>query len=78
MRILMAAAAIALWSSTMAQAQGVKVVATARYVGREKNLFVFEIVAHDPGGEIGRGSHKRAIISMSRLLSGAARRNGTA
>ena len=57
---------------------GVKVAASARYLGREGKLFVFEVVARDEGGEIGSGSHKRAIISTERLLSGAARRNDTA
>ena len=51
-----------------------KVTATARYRGRDGKLFVFDVVAHDPGGEIGRGTHKRAIISRDRLLAGAARR----
>ena len=31
------------------------------------------VIAHDPGGEIGRGTHKRAIILKDRL-AGAARR----
>ena len=60
---------------TAATLQGIKVTATARYLGREGKLFVFEVVAHDRGGEIGRGTHKRAIISTERLLSGADRRN---
>jgi predicted thioesterase len=34
----------------------------------------FDVIAHDPGGEIGRGTHKRAIISRERLLAGAAKR----
>ncbi|MDQ3742966.1 MAG: thioesterase [Acidobacteriota bacterium] len=54
---------------------GVRVTATARYLGREGKLLVFEVVAHDPGGEIGRGEHKRAVVSTERLLAGAARRN---
>ena len=53
---------------------GAKVSATAAYRGRDGKLFVFDVVAHDPGGEIGRGRHKRAIISRERLLAGAARR----
>ena len=60
---------------TAATPAGVKVVATARYIGREQKLFIFEVVARDEGGEIGRGSHKRAIVSNERLLSGAVRRN---
>jgi len=55
--------------------QGVTVAATARYLGRDGKLFVFEVVANDDGGEIGRGKHWRAIISTERLLSGAALRN---
>ena len=54
---------------------GVLVTATARYTGREGMLFVFEISAHDQGGEIGRGSHKRAIVETDRLQRTAAKRN---
>lgn len=54
---------------------GVLVTATARYTGREGTLFVFEILAHDQGGQIGRGTHKRAIIETERLVSTAAKRN---
>src|SRR5262245_7238134 len=50
------------------------VTATARYVGREEKLFVFEVVATDPGGEIGHGRHKRAIVNVERLENKAARR----
>ena len=60
---------------TAATPAGVTVKAIARYRGREGKLFLFEVVAYDPGGEIGRGTHKRAIISAERLLSGAAKRN---
>ena len=53
---------------------GVKVIATARYAGREGKLFLFEVSASDPGGEIGRGWHKRAIVTSERLQGAAARR----
>ena len=53
----------------------VLVTANARYTGRDGKLFVFEIVAHDEGGEIGRGSHKRAIVETGRLLRTAVKRN---
>jgi fluoroacetyl-CoA thioesterase len=56
---------------------GANVTATARYAGREGKLFLFEVTATDPGGEIGRGWHKRAIVTSERLLSGAARRIGS-
>jgi len=53
---------------------GAQVIATARYAGREGKLFLFEVSASDPGGEIGRGWHKRAIVTSERLQGAAARR----
>jgi predicted thioesterase len=53
---------------------GAQVTATARYAGREGKLFLFEVSASDPGGEIGRGWHKRAIVTSERLQGAAARR----
>lgn len=61
-------------SHTAATLPGVNVTATARYVGREGSLFVIKITASDPAGEIGRATHKRAIVSAERLMAGAARR----
>ncbi|HEX3249963.1 MAG TPA: hypothetical protein VHS05_11085 [Pyrinomonadaceae bacterium] len=55
---------------------GAQVIATARYAGREGKLFLFEVSVSDPGGEVGRGWHKRAIVLTERLQSGAARRVG--
>ena len=55
---------------------GAQVTATARYAGREEKLFLFEVSVSDPAGEVGRGWHKRAIVSNERLQSGAARRVG--
>jgi predicted thioesterase len=53
---------------------GAQVTATARYMGREEKLFLFEVIATDSGGEIGRGRHKRAIVNVERLEGKAARR----
>jgi predicted thioesterase len=61
---------------TAATPLGATVIATARYAGREGKLFLFEVSVADPGGEVGRGWHKRAIVSSERLQSGAARRVG--
>ena len=61
-------------SHTAATPIGARVTATATYRGRDGKLFVFDVIAHDPAGEIGRGTHKRAIVSRDRLVSGAARR----
>ena len=55
---------------------GAEVTATARYAGREGRLFLFEVSCADKGGEVGRGWHKRAIVSSERLQSGAAKRVG--
>ena len=55
---------------------GAEVTATARYTGREGKLFVFEVSCADEGGEVGRGWHKRAIVSTERLQAGAAKRAG--
>ena len=57
---------------------GARVTTTARYTGREGKLFLFEVSASDPGGEIGRGWHKRAIVTSERLQTGAAKRVGSA
>jgi len=59
---------------TAATPAGAEVTATARYAGREGKLFLFEVSAADPGGEVGRGWHKRAIVTSERLLAGAAKR----
>jgi fluoroacetyl-CoA thioesterase len=59
---------------TAATPIGVEVTAEARYVGQEGKLFVFELLARDRGGVIGHGTHKRAVVSESRLLTGAIRR----
>jgi predicted thioesterase len=59
---------------TAATPAGFKVTATARYLGRHGKLYVFEIVATDPAGEVGRARHKRAIVNVQRLENRARRR----
>ena len=59
---------------TAATPPGAIVTATARFMGREGSLYKFEVWAEDDAGEIGRGTHKRAIVSTSRLVEGAVRR----
>jgi predicted thioesterase len=61
---------------TAATLPGVRVTAYARYLGREGKLYKFEVRAEDPGGEIGRGIHQRAVIATARLLEGAKKRAG--
>jgi fluoroacetyl-CoA thioesterase len=53
---------------------GATVRAGARYKGREGKLYRFEVWAEDDGGEVGRGVHDRAVITVERLLEGARRR----
>ena len=53
---------------------GASVTAQARFCGRDGKLYVFELSASDAGGEIGRGTHRRAIVSAARLVQGAQRR----
>ena len=55
---------------------GAQVTATARYLGREGKLFVFEIIASDAGGEVGRARHKRAVVNVERLQKSASKRVG--
>ena len=50
------------------------VEAEATYTGRNGRLYVFDVVARDPGGEIMRGRHERAVIDETRLLESAAKR----
>jgi len=59
---------------TAATPVGAWVEAQATYTGRDGKLYAFEVVARDPGGEVMRGTHKRAVIDEKRLLEGAAKR----
>lgn len=59
---------------TAATPLGGRVTATAKFIGREGKLFLFEISAADDAGEIGRGTHRRAIINRERLIAGADQR----
>ena len=55
---------------------GATVTATAKFVRKEGKLFLFEVSAADEGGEIGRGTHRRAIVSAERLVARAKTRVG--
>ncbi len=61
---------------TAATPLGATVMATGTFLRMEGKVYVFEVVAEDPGGEIGRGIHRRAIVSGERLEAGAAKRMG--
>jgi predicted thioesterase len=59
---------------TAATPLGAVVTAEARVTGIDGKQFVFDVVAHDAGGEVGRGTHRRAIVAAERLAAGAQRR----
>lgn len=59
---------------TAATPPGATVTATAKFLGKDGKLFLFEVSATDDAGEIGRGTHKRAVVAAERLVAGAARR----
>jgi len=63
---------------TAATPLGGTVTAIAVLRRQEGKLFVFEVTASDDAGEVGRGTHKRAIVSSERLVSGAAKRGPAA
>ncbi len=44
-----------------------EVIAEAVVAAIEKNVISFDVVARDPWGEIGRGTHRRAIINTDRF-----------
>jgi predicted thioesterase len=56
---------------TAATPPGATVTATATFVRKEGKLFLFDVVASDDAGEIGRGTHRRAAVASERLVAGA-------
>jgi fluoroacetyl-CoA thioesterase len=59
---------------TAATPPGATVTATGTFLRMEGKIYVFEVVAEDSGGEIGRGLHRRAIVARERLEAGATKR----
>ena len=59
---------------TVATPPGATVTATGTFLRMEGKLYVFEVTAADPGGEVGRDFHRRAIVARERLEAGAAHR----
>ena len=62
---------------TAATPPGGRVTATARYQRMLGRLYRFEVIAADEAGEVGRGTHDRAIVGVQRLVDGAAKRQRT-
>lgn len=63
-------------SHTAPTAPGATVTAEARFTGTDGKLFVFEVTARDASGEVGRGTHKRAVVDVARLVKKANDRKG--
>lgn len=61
-------------SHSAATAVGDTVKAEAVFTGMDGKFYIFDVFAYDSGGEIGRGTHKRAIIAKDRLLQGITKR----
>jgi predicted thioesterase len=59
---------------TAPTASGERVTAVARYQRMVGKLYRFEVIASDGAGEVGRGTHDRAIVHVQRLVDGAAKR----
>ena len=55
---------------------GATVTAEAFVTGREATLYVFEVVASDGAGEVGRGTHRRAVVESARIVRTAGKRHG--
>jgi|SRR5437660_4599024 len=55
---------------------GAEVRAEARFTGMQGKRYLFDVVAFDGAGEIGRGTHERAIVDAARMLAVAAGRGG--
>jgi fluoroacetyl-CoA thioesterase len=54
--------------------EGATVRATARFLRMDGKVHLFEVVAEDEAGEIGKGLHRRAVVAAERLLGRANRR----
>jgi fluoroacetyl-CoA thioesterase len=70
-------------SHTAATPPGARASATATYKGattkgkgKGSKVYVFEVVARDEAGVIGKGEHSRGVIEERRLIAGAERRSG--
>ncbi|KAK1753867.1 fluoroacetyl-CoA thioesterase [Echria macrotheca] len=63
-------------SHTAPTPAGVTVTAEATYTGQEGKVYVFEVVATDAGGVVGKAVHRRAIVDAARLEATGKKRNG--
>lgn len=59
---------------TAASPVGAQITATAVIVSLDGRMVEFEVTAEDGAGEIGKGTHTRAIVDAQRLLARASKR----
>ena len=59
---------------TAASPVGAQITATATVVSPDGRMVEFEVTAKDGAGEIGKGTHTRAIVDPRRLLAKANKR----
>lgn len=57
---------------------GATIQSYARFIEQAGRLFWFEVWSEDPGGEIGRGKHARAIVDLSAIETRASARHAPA
>lgn len=57
---------------------GATIRSYARFLEQEGRLFWFDVWSEDPGGEIGRGKHARAIVDLSAIETRASVRRAPA
>ncbi len=65
-------------SHTSATPAGNKIRAHARVLEVQKNVILFEVWADDDWGEIGRGTHRRAVIQTRQFAERLSKHKGTA
>lgn len=56
--------------------QGSSLRARARFTGRDGELYVFEVLVEDEGGEIARGEHRRRLVEAAKWVEEAKQRQG--
>ncbi len=56
-------------SHSKATPVGVQVVCESELIEVDRRRLVFEVVARDEGGEIGRGTHERFVIDTEKFMA---------